>query len=59
MMVKISMLYDKDGERPKPGSLKVKFEPEFDEESTESVRESIHAAFYEIPLCEALSEAFS
>ena len=59
MMVKISMLYDKDGERPKPGSLKVKFEPEFDEESTESVRESIHTAFYEIPLCEALSEAFS
>ena len=46
MMVHISMLYEKDGERPKLGSVKVKFEPEFDEESTESAVDSIKAAFF-------------
>ena len=57
MKVNISMLYERDAERPKPGSLKVKFEPELDEEATESVKESMNA-FYEMTLCEAISEAF-
>ena len=57
MKVNISMLYDKDAERPKPGSLKWKFEPELDEETTKGVKESMNA-FYEMTLCEAISEAF-
>ena len=57
MKVIISLLYEKNAERPKPGSLKVTFEPELDEEALESVKESMNA-FYEMTLCEAITQAF-
>lgn len=56
--VTISMIYDKEEERPKMGSLKLKFEPEeLAEEDEKEVQEQI-SAFYKMDLSDAVSEAF-
>jgi len=56
--VTISMIYDKEEERPKMGSLKLKFEPEeLAEEDEKAVQEQI-GAFYKMELSDAVTEAF-
>merc|ERR1719430_3115720 len=56
--VTISMIYDREEERPKMGSLKLKFEPEeLAEEDEKEVQEQI-SAFYKMDLADAVSEAF-
>jgi len=56
--VTISMIYDKEEERPKMGSLKLKFEPEeLAEEDEKAVQEQI-GAFYKMELSDAVTDAF-
>jgi len=56
--ISISMLYDREEERPKFGSLKLKFEPmSIDEEDRREVENQI-VAFYKMNLVEAVIEAF-
>jgi len=56
--ISIAMIYDRDGERPKHGTLKVSFDPpQIDEEDREAVKEQI-LAFYNMNLTEAVIEAF-
>ena len=55
--VNISMLYDKDGERPKQDSLQIEFNPSLDEESLGGIKEQIEV-FYEMSLSEAVNETF-
>ena len=51
------MLYDKDEERPKEGSVQLDFTPQLDEEDLENVRK-LFESVYEMSLCEAVEEAF-
>ena len=57
MKVNISMLYDKDEDHPKEGSVQFDVTPQLDEESLKSVKENMDV-FYEMGLCEAVEEAF-
>ena len=52
------MIYERDGERPKQGTLKVSFDPpQIDEEDREAVNEQC-LVFYNMNLTEAVIEAF-
>jgi hypothetical protein len=56
--ISLSMLYDREEERPKFGSLKLEFEPKnVDEEDQREVEKQI-GAFYKMNLVEAVLEAF-
>ena len=57
MKVDISMLYEKDEDRPKEGSVQLDFTPQLSEEDLENVKEHFEA-FYEESLCEAVEKAF-
>jgi hypothetical protein len=52
------MIYDRDGERPKPETLKVSFDPpQITEEDRQAVNEQC-MVFYNMNLTEAVIEAF-
>jgi len=56
--VTISMIYDREEERPKLGSLKLKFDPEEMAEEDERLIQEQISAFYKLSLAEAVIEAF-
>lgn len=58
ILVSIAMIYERDEERPKQGTLKVSFDPpQIDEEDREAVNEQC-LVFYNMNLTEAVIEAF-
>ena len=58
MTIKISMLYDKDAERPQQGSLKVSFDPPMGEEEEEEITNQCEV-FYRFTLSEAIAKIFT
>ena len=58
LKMNISMLYDKDAERPQQGSVKIEVDPPLDDESNENMQEQIEV-FYDMEICDAISEVFN
>ena len=57
VIMKMSMVYDSDRERPREQSVKVTFDPPVDEETQKQVEEDCEV-FYRLTLLEALTETF-
>ena len=57
VIIKLSMAYDKDMERPRNKSLQLEFEPEIDDETEEKLLEECRV-FYKKSLVAALNNAF-
>ena len=57
VIMKMSMVYDLDGERPREQSVKVTFDPQVDDETMQDVEEDCEV-FYRMTLLEALTQTF-
>ena len=57
VIMKLSMVYDADRERPREQSIKVNFDPPVDEETSERVEEDCEV-FCTMTLVDALTAAF-